>query len=405
MLGKENLVEGFYPKKTGIMYYENAEGKMRSWLMGSSPLGMMKALDISLWKPKEIIPTIKALKVMATLPKNEIDKLYDISAMEYFKKFNAPKGLITYFLSTFGEGVFEMPSDKTCAAEMVKIFQETVKNGGGRYYKKGIGFVFETIASTVTELGGTILYKTRVKKVNVEKNTVVGITTEDDQTYTAPLVISNAGLRQTVLKLVGEQEFPPEYVERIKKLEGNLACAGFRWILNKPILKYPTYIYYPEGCAQPMENFEKFGIGNMIPENAYIYLGTTSVYPGLAPTGKQLVYACMSCLPDPKLDIKPYLDYVKAKVQKIMPEIFDHIEKSEQFGPANVPGIGNDIVLPGQGGESYGLALSVGQSGKDQPNPKSPIKGLFYVGCDAGGSGLGTHQAMDSALNVYALLN
>jgi phytoene dehydrogenase-like protein len=92
-------------------------------------------------------------------------------------------------------------------------------------------------------------------------------------------------------------------------------------------------------------------------------------------------------------------------VRKIMPDLFNHIERTETFGPAQVPGLGNDIVLAGQGGEAYGLALSVGQTGSKQPGMKSPIEGLYYVGCDAGGSGLGTHQAMDSALNLFDLLS
>ena len=66
--------------------------------------------------------------------------------------------------------------------------------------------------------------------------------------------------------------------------------------------------------------------------------------------------------------------------------------------------MGTDKILPGQGGESYGLALSVGQTGEKQPKGDSPIEGLFHVGCDAGGSGLGTHQALDSALNVLELV-
>jgi choline dehydrogenase-like flavoprotein len=45
------------------------------------------------------------------------------------------------------------------------------------------------------------------------------------------------------------------------------------------------------------------------------------------------------------------------------------------------------------------------KTGVNQPSPKSPIHGLYYVGCNAGGSGLGTHQAVDSALNVFEMLS
>jgi hypothetical protein len=87
-----------------------------------------------------------------------------------------------------------------------------------------------------------------------------------------------------------------------------------------------------------------------------------------------------------------------------MPEVLDCIEVEEIVGPAHVPSLGNDAILPGQGGESYGLALSVGQAGSERLRGDSPIKGLYYVGCDAGGSGLGTNQAVDSAFNVSKMV-
>jgi prolycopene isomerase len=57
-------------------------------------------------------------------------------------------------------------------------------------------------------------------------------------------------------------------------------------------------------------------------------------------------------------------------------------------------------VLPDQGGECIGLGQVVGQGGRRKPAIKAPIQGLFYVGCDAGGYGVGTQQAVDSGINV-----
>jgi len=115
-------------------------------------------------------------------------------------------------------------------------------------------------------------------------------------------------------------------------------------------------------------------------------------------------YTCMSCLGDPAIDIGPYLDHVRAMATRIEPHLFQHIEREETFGPATVPVVGRDAVLPGQGGESYGVALFIGQYSDGRLNGESPIGGLFYVGCDAGGFGLGTHQAVDSAVNVSRLV-
>ncbi len=404
-IGMEDQVEAVaMPDSEGVLLYENESGVTRSWNMADSSLGLLKTLGVSWWNLPAFYRAIRFLGKMAALTEQEIDKLYDISAMDYVDQFKVPKGVRTYFLASFGEGAFEMTSDRTSAAEAIKLFQQAMNHGGGRYYSKGIGHVFEVCADAVEQSGGTVLMKTRIGSIDVKNGQVSGITTESGEQYFAPQVVSSAGLRQTVLKLVGEDQYSPEYLDWVSGLEGNLACAGYRWILDKPVLKTPMYIYFPEGCVATYDEFEKMASGEIAPGNSYIYLGTTSLYAGLAPEGKQLVYAVMSCLGDPDLDIQPYLDYVRTKVHKIMPEVLDCIELEETLGPGNVPGLGNDAILPGQGGESYGLALSVGQAGHPQLKGDSPIDGLYYVGCDAGGSGLGTNQAVDSALNVSRMV-
>jgi phytoene dehydrogenase-like protein len=405
---REDRVETIYPDPIGAMIYEDSFGRKREGLMGSSfldSLKMIRVFGVRLWNLPEVIQTFRIFAKLATMKQEEIEQLYDVSSMDFMSQFKMPKGIRTYLLASFGEGAFETTSDKSSAAEMIKLFQATSKNSGGRYYRNGVGYVFEVFAEAVKEFGGTVLFNSPVSKISVnERGEVTGVITAEGTPYTAPIIISNAGLRQTVLKLMGAEHYSEEYIEWVSGLEHNLACVGYRWFLDKPILELPMYVYYPEGCVAGYSEFVELAEGKKKPENSYIYLGTTSLYPGLAPEGKQLVYACMSCLPDPDLDYGPYLEYVEEKVRGIYPDLFDHIEKTEVFGPRQVPSVGTDAIFPGQGGESYGLGLTVGQTGDKQPKGDSPIKGLFHVGCDAGGSGLGTHQALDSALNVLELV-
>jgi len=68
--------------------------------------------------------------------------------------------------------------------------------------------------------------------------------------------------------------------------------------------------------------------------------------------------------------------------------------------PAQVAALVRDEVMPGQGGECFGLAQITGQCGKNKPSIKSPIRGLFSVGADAGSYGLGFHQAVDSGIKA-----
>ena len=57
-------------------------------------------------------------------------------------------------------------------------------------------------------------------------------------------------------------------------------------------------------------------------------------------------------------------------------------------------------MLPGVGGETIGLGQIAGQCGAHKPSIRAPIGGLFIVGCDAGGTGIGTQQAIESGMNV-----
>lgn len=406
--GQVNLIKGD-DFGIGKLFYQNNE-KITSWSMGfgfSSMIKMPAFIGIKPWDLRALFQILRVYNKLRKLTDTEIEKLYDISAMEYFDSLGTvPKGFRTFMLATFGEGAFEMTSDRVAAGEMVKMFQVTLKGSGGRYYEGGVGHFFETIAKTVEEKGGKLLMKTRVASVDVENGRAVGVTTEKGEKFTAPIVVSNAGIRQTVLKLAGEEYFAPEYVEKIKKMENNLGCVGYRYFTNRPILKYPMMVMFPEGCVSHYNEFEAFENGEKRPESGYIYVGTTSLYPNMSPKGKQVIYAVVSCLPDNKGKPQAYLEYIEKEAKKIVPELFAEgaVEYKEIMTTAIVPSVGNDAIFGGQGGESYGIANSLGQAGPDRPKGDTPIKGLYIVGNDAAGFGLGTHQAVDSGFKIYKMI-
>ena len=58
------------------------------------------------------------------------------------------------------------------------------------------------------------------------------------------------------------------------------------------------------------------------------------------------------------------------------------------------------VIGAGFGGETIGIAQVVGQTGRGKPSIKTPVEGLWIVGCDAGGTGVGTQQAIESGYAV-----
>jgi hypothetical protein len=91
-------------------------------------------------------------------------------------------------------------------------------------------------------------------------------------------------------------------------------------------------------------------------------------------------------------------------VADLWPELERHTLWSEPYGPRQISRMTRDPTVPGSGGEAVGVAQVVGQVGRSKPDPRTPLPGLFLVGCDAGGRGAGTHQAVDSAFRVAELV-
>ena len=410
MIGKENAVKRVKPKELGlkdIMYLMNAKGELRSNEMSSMSANMLRSLWISLLNPKHLIGLNrikKMFKEIINMPENEIEKLSSVSAVDFIDRYGPFPGVFRTYLLFQCEGAFEMTCDKVPASDLIRFARQSAKQGTGRYYEHGLGRVFEVYAEAVEELGGTVLFNTRVKSIDVEDGVTKGITLHNGEIYTADIVLSDAGIRQTVCHLVGKDKFDESYVSRIISLLPNLACIGYRWFLDAPVLKNPMIVIFPEGGLYTWDEFKAMSEGKIKDIRNYVYFGTTSLYPNTAPAGKQVVYAVMSCYPNPELNPKPMLDYIEGIVRKIQPELFNHIYKTQTMTLSQCYTVGTDNMASDLGGEAYGVANAIGQSGSQRPSAKSPIKNLYYVGNDAGGWGMGTNQAVDSAVNVVNMI-
>ena len=152
-----------------------------------------------------------------------------------------------------------------------------------------------------------------------------------------------------------------------------------------------------------MEKWIKAKAGHL-PAEMPVWFEVPSNYdPNAAPKGKQIVLVGFLGPCDPKLtekDLKPWLDKGDEMMFKVFPDLPAAIESKEYYTPHDVSSLTRDSVLPGIGGECIGLAQMVGQGGSHKPSIKAPIQGLFYVGCDAGGIGVGVQQAVDSGVKV-----
>lgn len=328
-----------------------------------------------------------------------------VGMLAWMAQFDLPAPLVSQVATTLNMALVA-PMDRLAASEGVLFLRQLVAGGAGRYHVGGYGRVAEVCAEVIVESGGTYLTNRRVREILVENGRAVGIRT-DDGILRARAVISNAGIQPTVLALAGADHFPAEYVERVRNLEMSWALAGARYVLDTEIFEQALIPVYSDESWLDTERFARMEAGH-VPEIPLLVVDVPSIFdPGLlAEPGHQVITTQVFCSPDPESTMgERVFANGEAVLHALWPELASHVIRREYYGPRQCSRMTRDSVLPGVGGEAIGLAQVVGQVGRSKPDVRTPLSGLYLVGCDAGGRGAGTHQAVDSGFNVAAIVD
>ncbi|MFN8035356.1 MAG: FAD-dependent oxidoreductase [Acidimicrobiia bacterium] len=333
-----------------------------------------------------------------------LDALDDVGMLDWMRPFGLPPSLEAQLCSTMNM-LFVVPMNRLSASEAVYTLRQLVLGGAGRYHIGGFGRVAEACADYVVEHGGTYTTSTRVQRVTVEGGRAVGIETADGP-IRARVVLSNAGIQPTVLKLVGAERFPPEYVERVCTLEPSWALAGVRYVLDAPVFEGALTPIFSDQSWLDDDRMAAMQRGEW-PDVPLTAIDSPTVFdPSLAPPGHQVAVTQVFCPADPASTIgTEAIARSEVVLDELWPGWRDHVIRKEPYGARNISLMTRDSVLPGCGGEAVGLAQVVGQCGRSKPDPRTPLPGLYLVGADAGGRGAGTHMAVDSAFNVAAMVD
>lgn len=335
----------------------------------------------------------------------DLDALDEVGMLDWIHRFGLPAPLVSQLCATLNT-LFVVPVNRLAASEAVFTLRQLVLGGAGRYHLGGYGRVAEVCAEYVTEHGG--LYRThqRVRRVVVERGRAVGIET-DSGVLRARAVISNAGIQPTVFGLTGREHFPADYVERVRALEPSWAIAGLRYVLDAPVFESALIPIYSDQSWLDDDRFARMQAGEW-PDVPLIAIDVPSAFdPSLvAVPGHQVANSQVFCSADPTSPMgDEAIRRAEAVLDELWPDLRKHIIRTERYGADQISRMTRDAVLPGCGGEAVGVAQVVGQVGKSKPDARTPLPGLYLVGCDAGGRGAGTHQAVDSGFNVAAMVD
>lgn len=404
-LGMESQLQAI-PLEKAALLYRGRSGEYKTKYT-TQETGQDPTPFFDLWEldEKERQDALRFMTEMVMMPPEKVDELDDLTMQEFVSRYEIPYPVYSYMAMHANASLAE-PIDLVSASEQVKILQQIAFQGGGGYYKGGFGRVLDDIARWIQAHGGEIWTSTRVERIEVQDGRVTGVSTKEKGTVDTPIVISNAGIQPTVLKLVGEKHFDSSYINYVKDLVPGWCFTGVRYFLSKPVMKHNMYMIYADDTWWDMERYNKVKAGH-VPEEIILFITVPANFdPEMAPPGKQCLITGTICSPDPEAkEIQMLYDKTDEILARLFPEAWAAVEYKECDGPAEVSRHTRDHVLPGQGGECVGLAQIVGQCGKYKPSPQSPIRGLFFTGCDAGSAGMGTHQATDSGMKVARLVH
>jgi len=403
-LDMEDRVELVTPDASGGAIFKNAQGRY----VPMPPMPADTPADPNIlfdWLevPKEQRgAALAAMMEITLMPPEQIEDHDEISFAEFLTRYELPNPVYGYLVGSIHDACFVCPADVVAASEAIRVLQMIFLRSGGLFAKGGIGRVAETYAAAVEENGGKYLTRARVQKILVEDEAVTGVAS-DEGTFRAPIVVSNVGIQPTVLKLVGEEHFDEGFLTYVKSLVPSWGLPGARYFLDQKVIQQPFGTIFSADSYWTVEKFDRAVAGEMPDDIAVLYEVPSNYDENAAPEGKQIVLASVWGPADGQAtdeQMKPWWQKCDEIMFRVFPELPAHIERKEPYSVRDVSRLTRDRVLPNQGGECIGLGQVVGQGGRKKPSVSSPLRGLFFVGCDAGGYGVGTQQATESGLKV-----
>ena len=300
------------------------------------------------------------------------------------------------FLNSVCMLYFALPYYRASAGELIYCFRNMFLDSSFGYVKGGSASISRAFVESADKYGAEIKTGAPVNRILVEDGNVVGVERVDGEVIESKLVISNAGIKETVLKLVGEKHFSNEYVKYVKGLKDSLGYLVMKIALKGTVTNQPCHVVMPENSE---ESFREVDAGRP-PRDTFLFIPIPSnLDPQLAPPGHQLLTIGTPCPPDPNINFHPWIALLRNKIKEVFPNILDKASWVEVTTPKEVANWTGRFK-----GSAIGLGQTPDQTGGNRSSAMSPIKGLYYVGADARGRGIGTELAVDSALKLTSHL-
>jgi phytoene dehydrogenase-like protein len=330
---------------------------------------------------------------------NEATKLKDTSELDdmdvksWLNKFTT-NPLAHRYISMLCGLYFVIPYYQASAGEFIRCLTSLNKQQRVGYPEGGCISIPLAYLNGMKKHGGKVLIKHEVTKILVENEKVRGVELDNGDQITSKIIISNGGIINTVFDLVGARHFENSFLERMKELKYSLSALTLKIALKKQINPYKVVISIGSGNTEDYYNTIMDG---KVPDEIDYFIPIPSNYhQSMAPEGKQLLTAGTFVMRNNFEQNKDkWIENSFNSLEKVFPRLSKNILWYDVTTPEDIH------ASYGKEASVVGIGQIVNQVGKTRPSVSLPIEGLYMVGGDAGGWGIGTELAAESAFECF----
>jgi phytoene dehydrogenase-like protein len=266
--------------------------------------------------------------------------------------------------------------------------------GAWAYVEGGMGMVTMALARSAQSRGVQVFTGSKVERVIVKEGRAVGVELDDGRVVGSRIVVSNADVKTSMLKLLEPDTLPPQVVKSVEGLKTmgvsmkvHLALDGlprFRegidgGLASSSIVHIGPSLEYLERAYDE----SKYGKPSV---NPFVSLEFPTVYDStLAPAGKHIASMFVQYAPytlregDWDQAKNEYVDVVLDTVEEYAPNIREKMLGVHAYSPKDL-----ERVIGICGGNIHHIDVTLAQSFGNRPLPgwgyTTPVQGLYLCG-------------------------
>ncbi|OOG69143.1 amine oxidase [Sinorhizobium sp. A49] len=365
------------------------------------PLLMRTAPDPFSFKPRDLQEMLYLAKKFGDFSPSEMAatlRFWTMSISDFLDEYFETDVVKAYLALSGIIGTALGPMSPGTAYVLLHHYMGEVDGSVGAwgYARGGMGAVTSALASSFKASGGTIRTGADVAKIMTHRGKATGAVLADGEEVLGKLVVSNADVKRTFLKLVDESALPERFVHRVRHFK----MRGSSGKLNIALDSLPEFPALPSGSScirgdlhftdtiERMERgYDDWKAGHWSTDPFVDMMIPTTLDPTMAPPGKHFVSCFVQYCP-PKVegndwtdaDRDAFAETVIKQISDYSPGFRERILHMEVRTPREIEqevGLTEGNIFQGE--------LTFDQLLFNRPVPgyaqyRSPVRGLYICG-------------------------